>query len=201
MILGLDSGFYGASAALVRGGRIVVQRGTQIQRDGGENLADLVNAIGAKADDVQCIAVTVGPGSFTGIRVAIASALGLAKGWNKKLFGVPTLVALCYAVPAEARKNKAVFAIEPSGKGDYYAGAIDAGGAWILPSYATPTPQLPDSLRGALTVGRGIADSFPIDAPLAGAAALFAEAHLAQIEKFPPAPIYLRGADVTLKSA
>ena len=51
-------------------------------------------AAGAALEDVGCIAVSIGPGSFTGLRVALATVEGLALGGGATLVGVPTLAAL-----------------------------------------------------------------------------------------------------------
>lgn len=55
-------------------------------------------AAGADVADVGCIAVSIGPGSFTGLRVALATAKGLSLGGGAPLVGVPTLSALAATV-------------------------------------------------------------------------------------------------------
>lgn len=59
---------------------------------------ECLDAAGVALEDVGCIAVSIGPGSFTGLRVALATSKGLALGGGAMLVGVPTLPALAAAV-------------------------------------------------------------------------------------------------------
>ena len=63
---------------------------------------------------IDAIAVSIGPGSFTGLRIGLAAAKALAYAWNVKIIGVPTLYALAYHFPystvmpmIDAQKNRA----------------------------------------------------------------------------------------------
>ena len=63
---------------------------------------------------IETIAVSIGPGSFTGLRIGLASAKALAYAWNIKIIGVSTLQALAYHFPyskvmpmIDAQKNRA----------------------------------------------------------------------------------------------
>lgn len=70
----------------------------------GTELLSLIDeclaAAGATLEDVGCVAVSVGPGSFTGLRVALATAKGLTLVGDLPLVGVPTLAALASTVLA-----------------------------------------------------------------------------------------------------
>ena len=63
---------------------------------------------------IDLIAVSIGPGSFTGLRIGLAAAKALAYAWNVPIIGVPTLTALAYHFPfdrvltmTDAQKNRA----------------------------------------------------------------------------------------------
>ena len=63
---------------------------------------------------IDAVAVSIGPGSFTGLRIGLAAAKALAYAWNIKIIGVPTLQVLAYHFPystvmpmIDAQKNRA----------------------------------------------------------------------------------------------
>lgn len=81
-------------------------------------LAQLETFMGLQgATKADVIAVGVGPGSYTGVRVGVSLALGLARGWNASAVGVPSLEAMAgqqdgvIAVTLDARKDMAYSAV------------------------------------------------------------------------------------------
>ncbi len=56
----------------------------------------LLREVQVTMQDLDAIAVTQGPGSFTGLRIGMATAKGLAQGAKKRLIAVPTLDCLAY---------------------------------------------------------------------------------------------------------
>ena len=55
---------------------------------------------GVSPQEVEVVAVSIGPGSFTGLRIGLTTAKTLAYAWKKPIVGVPTLEALAYGCPA-----------------------------------------------------------------------------------------------------
>ena len=67
-------------------------------------------------ENLDAVAVSIGPGSFTGLRIGLATAKALAYAWGIKIIGVPTLLAMSYNFPnakvvplIDAQKNRAYY--------------------------------------------------------------------------------------------
>jgi tRNA threonylcarbamoyladenosine biosynthesis protein TsaB len=132
LVLGIDTATWTAAVGVARGG-VVLAEGTHPEsRSHGTSLPALVErvlgAAGVRIDDVEALAVSIGPGSFTGLRIGLALAKGIALAGGLPLAAVPTLEALAWvaeAVPGErvcaaldARKREvyaALFAVGPGG--------------------------------------------------------------------------------------
>ena len=160
---------------------------------------------------VDAVAVTLGPGSFTGLRVGIATALGLARAGAGRVVGVGTLPALARAAGTQA-PGTWVCACLDAGRGEVYASAFAAEAdpqpvPWVIP----PT-RLPQLLQGRKVrfVGDGAeryaallqaefgADALAGPGPwfLARYAALLGEQLLASgLPLAPVEPLYLRASD------
>jgi len=89
-------------------------------------LSDLLDRAGARLSDVGRIAALAGPGSFTGIRVGLATAWGLARAHGIALETVGSLEAL--AETARGAAENLVSACLPAERGDVYAGTFDLSG-------------------------------------------------------------------------
>ena len=97
IVLGLDAGLGGFSAAVARGAEplaAVELPGHVALEQGLGALTMVMQQAGVGPQDVERIAVGVGPGSFTGVRIAISYAKSLAQGWRKPLAGVNSFDAL-----------------------------------------------------------------------------------------------------------
>ncbi len=101
MILAFDTSSAACTAALFDGsGSCIARRDEMIGRGHAERLVPMIaEMMGGKA--AVRILVGVGPGSFTGIRVAIAAAHGLAIGWNAELKGMSSLALLAAGAAGE----------------------------------------------------------------------------------------------------
>jgi tRNA threonylcarbamoyladenosine biosynthesis protein TsaB len=135
IILGIDTATAAASVALVEDGKLIAEEiqsnsgklstGTLVPRGNhAEIVLPLIQSMLAKARvavaDLSGIAVSIGPGSFTGLRVGLATAKGIAYECGLPLVGVSTLHANAARVPnfdgvicslLDARKNEVYFAL------------------------------------------------------------------------------------------
>ena len=77
-------------------------------------VAQMLTQAGVASTDLRAVAVALGPGSFTGLRVALAAAKGLALAQNLALLGVPTLDVVAYP---HSRQPLPVIAVVQAGRG------------------------------------------------------------------------------------
>jgi tRNA threonylcarbamoyladenosine biosynthesis protein TsaB len=121
-LLALDTSTDWASVALYDGKNVLAEETWHAQRRHGNELFPTIERMLASARssiaDVDRVAVATGPGSFTGLRVAIAAAQGIARGAGAALAGVSTLDVLAY--PHAASKQRTC-ALLPAGRSDWYA--------------------------------------------------------------------------------
>lgn len=131
LILGLDNSMDFLNVALGIEGRLVEERHSRMERHSSETLPGRIFSLladhGFAAADLSVLLVTLGPGSFTGVRGAIAFAKGLAEGLKVPLFGVPTPDVLAhpfafmegyYLCPLiDAKKGEVFFALYRVEKG------------------------------------------------------------------------------------
>ena len=105
MLLAIDTATIVSAVALVDGDRVLAEVLTNNKKTHSEllmpHIEQLFAMIQAQRCDVTAVAVSIGPGSFTGLRIGLATAKALAYVWQVPLIGVPTLAAQAYgcAVP------------------------------------------------------------------------------------------------------
>lgn len=156
MLLALDTATPACTAALFDPeGRLIAQVDQIMARGHAEQLMPLLDRVldGRKA---SAILVGCGPGSFTGLRVGIAAAHGLAIGWNVPLAGMSTLALIAAGVPGDGPVAVAL----TGGHGELFVQQFARG------------PLLPENEIVSLTPAAAAA---VIDAPVvagSGAAAL-----------------------------
>jgi tRNA threonylcarbamoyl adenosine modification protein YeaZ len=185
---------------LLSGGRVLAAAREEMARGQAERLMPLLSEVleagGAAPRDLDAIGVGTGPGNFTGIRISVAAARGLALSLNVPAVGVTTLEAQALDAPGphlasvDARRGQVYLQRFGAGaeRGPDLV-ATDAAGDWGHPDL-TVSGDMAEALAEAL--GARPALSVP---PLAVAIARIAAARF-RIPGLPrPAPLYLRGAD------
>ena len=142
-ILALDAALGPCSAALVAGGAVQAERRSDDPRGASAALPGLVAAVLA-GGGFDAVAVTIGPGSFTGVRAALALAHGLALGAGVPITGVTSMAALAAAwVPVPGR---ALWVALDTRRGRVFLGR--AGRIEAVALDALPEPDGPLDLAG-----------------------------------------------------
>lgn len=98
MILSIDSSAVSASVALTENGSVIKSEFINTGLTHSETLMPMIKRVmsGVDLSSLDAIAVTVGPGSFTGVRIGVATVKGLAFAHNIPCIGVSTLEAIAY---------------------------------------------------------------------------------------------------------
>ena len=109
-------------------------------------LRDMLNNADLKLSDFDTIAVSHGPGSFTGVRIGVATALGLAAGTGAKAVGVSTLEAMSRTVTEGALTDAIVLTAMDARRGEVYAAAFQ-GSERLLEDTAEPAAGFCDRVK------------------------------------------------------
>ena len=212
LILAIDTAGPACAVAILRDDAILAETSEAMSRGHAERLMPMIISALAEAGiafgDLDRIAVTIGPGSFTGVRVGVAAARGLALALDIPAVGVGSLDALALPV-ANARKDGTVVAVLDAKRGEIYALAKDIGsGETLFEATAVRADALAARLEAAkpplILVGAGaplLAEALAgrdvaIEAmPEAPDISDVARLGLSSAEPMPPIPLYARCAD------
>lgn len=226
IVLALDAAGSGCSVVVAAGETVLaVERSTSAHGQ-AERLLPMVDAViresGLSASALDIVGTTIGPGSFTGIRVGLAAARGIALATDAHLVGVTGFEAVAADIALRARERCAGFllvALE-SRREDLYIQLFDDDYHTIHDSTAVMPAALDKALSGIIgTATLAIAG----DAALRAASALWPRSATFVIEgsapdangvlravlrgkrsewsRTKPLPLYLRAPDVTITNA
>jgi tRNA threonylcarbamoyladenosine biosynthesis protein TsaB len=212
-ILAFDCSTQNCSVAILRAGQVLAWRSQAMTRGQSEALMPMIEATFKDAGlvwaDLSLIGVTVGPGTFTGIRIGLAAARGMALAGRWPVAGVGTCEAIAHAVPAEERRGRTLLVAVDSKRADLFVQTFapdltalgpPVGMAPAAAVRATPGPLLlaGDAARQLLALRPDALLSEATIYPDARIVARLAGARYAEGRALPPEPIYLRPPDVTL---
>jgi tRNA threonylcarbamoyladenosine biosynthesis protein TsaB len=187
------------SVALVEGDAPVASTHEVVGRGHAERLMPMIAELpkGGRADRIL---VDCGPGSFTGVRVGLAAALGLAIGWRVPVLGYSSLPAIACAAFASATDAAALMVIIDGGHGEVFVQTFDASPFAATMPLASMTPEDASAASaGWILVGSGVRHL--VDPPTArdlGPALPQASAAImlpAAFRSLDPRPIYGRAPD------
>ena len=130
-VLGVDTATQRASVAVVAGDAILAEL-TMDSRSHAASIVPLIEAVLQQAactvEALDAIAVSAGPGSFTGLRVGLSVAKGIACATGARVVPIPTLEALAHVAPTAAG---VVCPLLDARKGELYAACFErTGGVW-----------------------------------------------------------------------
>lgn len=225
LVLGIETSTRRGSVALAESGRLIAERWHDEPQAHGERLLglidDLFNSAGRSPSEVARVAAGKGPGAFTGLRVGIALAQGIATALGVPAVGVGSMHAMALGLSREIGGYR--WPLLDARRGELFVACYDPSGTEILSPRAVPRHAIANTLRQlradshqSLTAGpdwllgvvAGEVDGFgpgnsdfrvysgeATQWPGAGAVAQFASA---QPHLTPLAPEYHRDADAVL---
>lgn len=220
LILAIDTALEACSAALhdMATDRTRAMEHVVMARGHAESLIPMVERVlaagGAEFADIDAFAVTVGPGSFTGLRVGISAARGFGLATGKPVLGLPTLTVL--AAPLLARDdNVPVAAAIDARHGNVYLQMIGPAGRVLVSPRAMAAKDAARSVANGPVrlVGSGaglLVDAWPMGARPPDEVRATATpdpvwlariASVADPARSDPKPLYLREADAKPQTA
>ncbi len=175
LILAIDTALDACAAGVLdtEAGRLVAQELEGMKRGHAEALMPLIarvmKASGIAFADLDRIAATTGPGSFTGLRVGLSAARGIALAANKPAVGITTLTAYAAPVVSENAEHPVISAIDARHDHVYFQAVGGDGSSLIRPCVVPIAEALGASRFGAPhLVGNAagmLAERWPADAP------------------------------------
>ena len=220
-LLAFDTAQGALSAAIVGGRKVLAHHFELRTRGHAEELMGVIAKVLDEARltpaDLGALAVTIGPGTFTGLRVGLAAARGLALARALPLVGITTLEAV--AAPVEAVKGEVIAAVFDARRNEIYLQVFDASHEALTQPMIVPLEEALAHVPGARVVAVGTGAEL-LAAQIAGAGnmscrladkptqpdalivARLAQARLAAHGpdhfRRAPAPLYLRAPDAKL---
>lgn len=152
----LDTATPDPALALVSGDEVLAEAWLGRTPGGGRRILEAAHHLfamaGVTTSDLDAVVVGVGPGGFTGIRIGIATALGLGQALRIPVHGASTLEALALgAAVARRGDDEVVAAVIDARRGQVFAGAYAVGPDGALREALAPAAWDPEALATALS--------------------------------------------------
>ncbi|MGH6949070.1 MAG: tRNA (adenosine(37)-N6)-threonylcarbamoyltransferase complex dimerization subunit type 1 TsaB, partial [Kiloniellales bacterium] len=149
-LLAFDAAGSACSAAVWAEGVIRARRFESMSRGQSQRLLPLIEEVLREAKlefaDLNALAVTLGPGGFTGVRIGLATARGLALALGLPIIGITSFEAAAAAVATEERANRNLLVVIDSKRRELFVQAL----APDLVPLGTPTVAAPEALATLL---------------------------------------------------
>lgn len=218
-VFALESATRACSVALWIDGAVVAVDRADLPRGQAEALVPMVETVRRRAGiafaEIDRFAVTIGPGHFTGLRVGLATARGLALAVDRPLVGIGTLAAVAAAVSDEERQGATLLVALDSKRAEPYLQAFDARLRPVTQPAAVPIADYVAALlrlesTGPFIVAGDAGDPVVAELTVRGATARGARAALrpdaavvamlgaaAPLPSVAPGPLYLHPVEIT----
>ncbi len=162
-VLALDTSLHRCAVALVVGGEAVAERWEEMRRGHAERLFPIIEelfaATGGGFGDLDAITVSTGPGSFSGIRIGVSAARGLALSLDVPACGANVLEALAEEAAGENAAPHSIVAVNAAPRERAYLQMFEAPGDGTANACDSPQLVEPGVLKcirlpnGSLAVG------------------------------------------------
>lgn len=121
IILAIETATRAGSVAIARGEEVFASQLGDASSSHSQDLIENIDAVlkeaGVELSTIDLLAAAIGPGSFTGIRIGLATAKSLAVSLDRRCVGVSTLAAVSHAAGVSER----IVALLPAGRGEVFA--------------------------------------------------------------------------------
>jgi tRNA threonylcarbamoyladenosine biosynthesis protein TsaB len=150
-ILAIDVSGGACSTAMWREGRVVARRYRPMTRGHAEALMPMIHEtmveVGESLRRLDAVAVSIGPGAFTGIRIGLAAARGIGLAAAVPTVGISTFAAVAEAVPESERSARTLVVLLDSRRGDLFVQRFSPS----LEPLDSPAIEAPEAFAASLT--------------------------------------------------
>lgn len=151
-MLSLETATRGGSIAVSRGSEILASREGDPSVSHSNDLLSLISSVleeqGIRLREIEAFAAAVGPGSFTGLRIGLATAKSFAATLARPCIGVPTLEAVARSAAVAASSK--TLAMLPAGRGEVFAQLFSSDAEGIIAPLDQPRHLPPQALLDQL---------------------------------------------------
>jgi tRNA threonylcarbamoyladenosine biosynthesis protein TsaB len=152
VILAIETSGERPGLALIESGKVLAERILDPSRQAAgallPTLEVLLSGVGRALAEIDRIALSCGPGSFTGLRVGLATAMGLCFGTERRVVAVPTLAALSLRASLHGGDRLPVATLLDARRGEVYAGLYGAGAEALRADCVSEPRTFFESLQG-----------------------------------------------------
>lgn len=156
LILSLETATRAGSVAISRGDVLLAASAGSAQVSHSTHLLDhlkrVLDEAGVALSEIDLFAVAIGPGSFTGLRIGLATVKSFAATLGRKCAGIPTLHAIAHA----AGESRCTVALLPAGRGEVFAQQLSVSDAGVVQPLDAATHQAPQRLLDSVAQIRNL---------------------------------------------